>query len=83
MPDLEHPRVPPPTRPEQDEATRFMRLSRDDLRADFYWRYAAAVENFWRVRTRQLRPPMSVRIRVALVPFARWCMRARHACGKK
>jgi hypothetical protein len=79
MQEQEHPHVPSPQRHQIDEATRFMRLSQDELRADFYWRYARAVENFWRVRARQLRPPLSVRLRITLVPVVRWCLRASRA----
>lgn len=56
-----------------------MRLTPDELRSDFYWRYASAVENFWRVRVRQLRPPLTVRLRIALVPIVRWCARTWRA----
>ena len=83
MQEQEHPHVPPPQRHQIDQVTRFMRLSPDELRADFYWRYASAVENFWRVRARQLRPPLSVRLRVALVPVVRWCSRKWRASRER
>lgn len=65
-------RIPRPHRPPPDDVDRYVVLT--DAERDEYdsWRYVRAIQKYWRLRERELRPPTLLLLARAFLAIRRW-----------